>query len=111
MRARPALTLAESPCRALESGNPGNAALADDGAGEGARNRLWTAELLAWAVEKVGQVSTFVNAFAMNAPLLDAIAELVKRGIVPSISRSSNSPAATTPTSPSDPRQARVKDF
>ena len=37
-------------------------------------------------------MSTFVNAFGMNAMLLEAIAELVGRGIEPSNSRSSNGP-------------------
>jgi len=42
--------------------------------------------------EKVGPVSTFVNAFAMNAIMLEAIAELARRGIEPPVWRSSNSP-------------------
>ena len=42
--------------------------------------------------EKVGPVSTFVNAFAMNAVMLEAIAELARRGIDPPVWRSSNSP-------------------
>jgi uncharacterized phosphosugar-binding protein len=42
--------------------------------------------------EKVGPVSTFVNAFAMNAVMLEAITELARRGIEPPVWRSSNSP-------------------
>lgn len=42
--------------------------------------------------EKVGPVSTFVNAFAMNAVMLEAIAELARRGVEPPVWRSSNSP-------------------
>lgn len=42
--------------------------------------------------EKVGPVSTIVNAFAMNALMLEAIAELARRGIEPPVWRSSNSP-------------------
>ena len=42
--------------------------------------------------EKFGPVSTFVNAFAMNAVMLEAIAELARRGIEPPVWRSSNSP-------------------
>lgn len=42
--------------------------------------------------EKVGPVSTFANAFAMNAIMLEAIAELARRGIEPPVWRSSNSP-------------------
>jgi len=41
--------------------------------------------------EKVGPVSTMVNAFALNAILLEAVAELARRGIDPPIWRSSNS--------------------
>lgn len=41
--------------------------------------------------EKVGPVSTMVNAFAMNSIMLEAIAELSRRGIEPPIWRSSNS--------------------
>ncbi len=42
--------------------------------------------------EKVGPVSTMVNAFALNAIVLEAVAELARRGIEPPIWRSSNSP-------------------
>jgi uncharacterized phosphosugar-binding protein len=42
--------------------------------------------------EKVGPVSTIVNAFAMNSIILEAIAELARRGIEPPVWRSSNSP-------------------
>ena len=42
--------------------------------------------------ERVGPVSTYLNAFAMNAIMLEAIAELARRGIEPPIWRSSNSP-------------------
>jgi uncharacterized phosphosugar-binding protein len=42
--------------------------------------------------EKVGPVSTIVNAFAMNSIMLEAIAELARRGIEPPVWRSSNSP-------------------
>lgn len=42
--------------------------------------------------EKVAPVSTFVNAYAMNSIMLEAIAELARRGIEPAIWRSSNSP-------------------
>jgi uncharacterized phosphosugar-binding protein len=42
--------------------------------------------------EKVAPVSTFVNAYAMNSIMLEAIAELARRGIEPPIWRSSNSP-------------------
>ena len=42
--------------------------------------------------EKVGPVSTMVNAYAMNSIMLEAIAELARRGIEPPIWRSSNSP-------------------
>jgi uncharacterized phosphosugar-binding protein len=42
--------------------------------------------------EKVGPVSTIVNAFAMNSIMLEAIAELAHRGIEPPVWRSSNSP-------------------
>jgi uncharacterized phosphosugar-binding protein len=41
--------------------------------------------------EKVGPVSTMVNAFAINAILLEAVAELARRGIDPPIWRSANS--------------------
>ena len=54
---------------------PGDALLAIDG-----------------VTEKVGPVSTFVNAFAMNAIMLEAMAELARRGIEPPVWRSSNSP-------------------
>jgi len=42
--------------------------------------------------EKVGPVSTMLNAFALNAIVLEAIAELARRGIEPPVWRSSNSP-------------------
>jgi uncharacterized phosphosugar-binding protein len=42
--------------------------------------------------EKVGPVSTYVNAFAMNSVILEAVAELARRGIEPPVWRSSNSP-------------------
>jgi uncharacterized phosphosugar-binding protein len=42
--------------------------------------------------EKVGPVSTMVNAYAMNSIMLEAIAALALRGIEPPIWRSSNSP-------------------
>lgn len=42
--------------------------------------------------EKVGPVSTILNAYAMNAIMLEAIAELARRGIEAPIWRSSNSP-------------------
>ena len=42
--------------------------------------------------EKVGPVSTMVNAYAMNAVMVEAVAELARRGIEPPVWRSSNSP-------------------
>jgi len=42
--------------------------------------------------EKVGPVSTMLNAYAMNAIMLEAIAELARRGIEAPVWRSSNSP-------------------
>ncbi len=42
--------------------------------------------------EKAGPVSTMVNAFTLNAIMLEAIAELARRGIEPPLWRSSNSP-------------------
>lgn len=42
--------------------------------------------------EKVAPVSTYLNAFALNAIMLEAIAELARRGVEPPIWRSSNSP-------------------
>jgi uncharacterized phosphosugar-binding protein len=42
--------------------------------------------------EKAGPVSTMLNAYAMNSIMLEAIAELARRGIEPPIWRSSNSP-------------------
>ena len=42
--------------------------------------------------EKVGPVSTLVNAFTLNSVMLEAIAELARRGIEPPVWRSSNSP-------------------
>ena len=42
--------------------------------------------------EKVGPVSTIVNAFTINSIMLEAIAELARRGIEPPVWRSSNSP-------------------
>ncbi len=42
--------------------------------------------------EKVGPVSTMVNAYAINSIMLEAIADLARRGIEPPVWRSSNSP-------------------
>ncbi len=42
--------------------------------------------------EKVGPVSTMLNAYAVNAIMLEAIAELARRGIEAPVWRSSNSP-------------------
>lgn len=42
--------------------------------------------------EKVGPVSTIVNAYTLNSIMLEAIAELARRGIEPPVWRSSNSP-------------------
>jgi uncharacterized phosphosugar-binding protein len=42
--------------------------------------------------EKVGPVSTMLNAYALNSIMLEAIAELARRGIEPPVWRSSNSP-------------------
>ena len=42
--------------------------------------------------EKVGPVSTMVNAYALNSIMLQAIADLARRGIEPPVWRSSNSP-------------------
>ena len=42
--------------------------------------------------EKVGPVSTMVNAYALNSIMLHAIADLATRGIEPPVWRSSNSP-------------------
>ncbi len=42
--------------------------------------------------EKVGPVSTLVNAFTLNAMVLEAVAELARRGIEPPVWRSGNSP-------------------
>ena len=42
--------------------------------------------------ERVGAVSTFANSFALNALILEAIAELARRGIQPPIWRIANSP-------------------
>jgi len=42
--------------------------------------------------QRVGPVSTFVNAFAMNSIMLEAMVELVGRGIDPPVWKSSNSP-------------------
>jgi uncharacterized phosphosugar-binding protein len=42
--------------------------------------------------QRVGPVSTFVNAFAMNSIMLEAMVELVRRGIEPPVWKSSNSP-------------------
>jgi uncharacterized phosphosugar-binding protein len=42
--------------------------------------------------EKVGPVSTIVNAYTMNSIMLEAVAELARRGIEPPVWRSSNSP-------------------
>ena len=42
--------------------------------------------------EKVGPVSTMVNAYALNSIMLQAIGDLANRGIEPPVWRSSNSP-------------------
>lgn len=42
--------------------------------------------------ERIGPVSTFATAFAMNALMLEAIAELARRGVEPPVWRSANSP-------------------
>jgi uncharacterized phosphosugar-binding protein len=42
--------------------------------------------------QAVGPISTIVNAFAMNAIMLEAMAELVRRGIEPPVWKSANSP-------------------
>lgn len=42
--------------------------------------------------QHVGPVSTMVNAYAMNSIMLEAMAELVRRGIEPPVWKSSNSP-------------------
>jgi uncharacterized phosphosugar-binding protein len=42
--------------------------------------------------EKVGPVSTYVNAFAVNSVMIEATAELARRGIDPPVWRSGNSP-------------------
>ena len=42
--------------------------------------------------QHVGPVSTMVNAYAMNAIMLEAMVELVRRGIEPPVWKSSNSP-------------------
>jgi uncharacterized phosphosugar-binding protein len=42
--------------------------------------------------QRVGPVSTFVNAFAMNSIMLEAMTDLVHRGIEPPVWKSSNSP-------------------
>jgi uncharacterized phosphosugar-binding protein len=42
--------------------------------------------------EKAGPVSTMLNAFALNSIMLEAIAELARRGIEPPLWRSNNSP-------------------
>jgi uncharacterized phosphosugar-binding protein len=42
--------------------------------------------------QSVGPVSTMVNAYAMNSIMLEAMAELVRRGIEPPVWKSSNSP-------------------
>jgi len=42
--------------------------------------------------EKVGPVSTIVNAYTLNSIMLEAVAELARRGIEPPVWRSSNSP-------------------
>ena len=42
--------------------------------------------------QAVGPVSTMVNAYAMNAIMLEAMVELVRRGIDPPVWKSSNSP-------------------
>jgi uncharacterized phosphosugar-binding protein len=43
-------------------------------------------------VERVGPISTFANAFAMDALMLEATNELARRGIDPPVWRSGNSP-------------------
>lgn len=43
-------------------------------------------------VEKVGPLSTYVNAYAMNSVMLEAAAELARRGVPVPVWRSSNSP-------------------
>jgi len=42
--------------------------------------------------QPVGPVSTMVNAYAMNAIMLEAMVELVRRGVEPPVWKSSNSP-------------------
>ena len=42
--------------------------------------------------EKVGPLSTYVNAYAMNSVMLEAAAELARRGVPVPVWRSSNSP-------------------
>jgi uncharacterized phosphosugar-binding protein len=42
--------------------------------------------------QPVGPVSTIVNAYAMNSIMLEAMAELVRRGVEPPVWKSSNSP-------------------
>lgn len=42
--------------------------------------------------QKVGPVSTFANAFAMHSIMLEAVAELARRGIEPPVYKSGNSP-------------------
>jgi uncharacterized phosphosugar-binding protein len=42
--------------------------------------------------ERVGPVSTMVNAFTLNAIVLEAVAELARRGVEPPVWRSGNSP-------------------
>ena len=42
--------------------------------------------------QSVGPVSTMVNAYAMNSIMLEAMADLVRRGIDPPVWKSSNSP-------------------
>lgn len=42
--------------------------------------------------ERVGAVSTFANAFALNALMLETSAELARRKVDPPIWRSANSP-------------------
>jgi uncharacterized phosphosugar-binding protein len=47
---------------------------------------------VAGVTEKVGPVSTMVNAYTLNSIMLTAIEELARRGIEPPVWRSSNSP-------------------
>jgi uncharacterized phosphosugar-binding protein len=63
-------------------------------------------------IEKVAPVSTFVNAYAMNSIMLEAIAELARRGIEPPIWRSSNSPGGDEANiAVSERYRARIKNL